>query len=74
MKEHSPDERVQVNAAGQVKLRLKTARRDRSTHLVMSPLEFMQRLAGPTTTASACPYPVRKTSPAKGRFADTASG
>ena len=39
------NERVQTNAAGQVVLKLKTARRDGTTHLVMSPLEFMQRLA-----------------------------
>jgi hypothetical protein len=38
------DERVQLNAAGQVELRLKTPWRDGTTHLVMSPLEFMQRL------------------------------
>ena len=37
--------RVQTNAAGQVVLKLKTAWRDGTTHLVMSPLEFMQRLA-----------------------------
>ena len=40
-----PDERVQINAAGQVELKLRTPRRDGTTHLVMSPLEFMQRLA-----------------------------
>ena len=39
------DERIQVNAAGQVELELKTPWRDGTTHLVMSPLEFMQRLA-----------------------------
>ncbi len=39
------DERVQINAAGQLELKLKTAWRDGTTHLVMSPLEFMQRLA-----------------------------
>jgi hypothetical protein len=39
------DERVQLNAAGQVELQLKTPWRDGTTHLVMSPLEFMQRLA-----------------------------
>jgi hypothetical protein len=38
-------ERVQTNAAGQVVLKLKTAWRDGTTQLVMSPLEFMQRLA-----------------------------
>ncbi len=39
------DERVQLNAAGQVELKLKTPWRDGTTHLVMSPLEFMQQLA-----------------------------
>jgi hypothetical protein len=39
------DERVQLNAVGQVELQLKTPWRDGTTHLVMSPLEFMQRLA-----------------------------
>ncbi len=39
------DERVQINTAGQVEPKLKTPWRYRTTHLVMSPLEFMQRLA-----------------------------
>jgi Putative transposase len=39
------NERVQTNAAGQVVLKLETSWRDGTTHLVMSPLEFMQRLA-----------------------------
>ena len=39
------NERVQCNAAGQVVLKLKTPWRDGTTHLVMSRLEFMQRLA-----------------------------
>jgi hypothetical protein len=39
------NERVQTNAAGQVVLKLKTPWRDGTTHLIMSPLEFMQRLA-----------------------------
>jgi hypothetical protein len=41
------NERVQTNAAGQVVLKLKTPWRDDTTHLVMSPLEFMQRLVAP---------------------------
>ena len=36
---------MQLNAVGQVELKLKTPWRDGTTHLVMSPLEFMQRLA-----------------------------
>jgi len=43
------NERVQINAAGQVVLKLKTPWRDGSTHIVMSPLEFMQRLAARAT-------------------------
>ena len=39
------NERVRCNAAGQVVLTLKTPWRDGTTPLVMSPLEFMQRLA-----------------------------
>ena len=39
------NERVQTNTAGQVVLKLKTAWRDGTTHLVMAPLEFMQCLA-----------------------------
>ena len=35
------NERVQTNAAGQVVLRLKTAWRGGTTHLVMSPLQFI---------------------------------
>ena len=37
--------RVQINSAGKVVLELKTAWRDGTTHIVMSPLEFMQRVA-----------------------------
>ena len=43
------NERVQCNAAGQVVLKLKTAWHDGTTHIVMSPLEFMQRLAARAT-------------------------
>ena len=39
------NEQVQCHAAGQVLLKLKTPWRDGTTHVVMSPLEFMQRLA-----------------------------
>ena len=39
------NERVQTNAVGQVVLKRKTRWRDGTTHLVMSPREFMQRLA-----------------------------
>jgi hypothetical protein len=43
------DERVQLNATGLVELKLKTPWRDWTTHLVMRPLEFMQRLAARAT-------------------------
>ena len=36
---------LSVNHAGQVVLKLKTPYRDGTSHLVISPLEFMQRLA-----------------------------
>jgi len=39
------NERVQTSAAGQVVLKLKTPWRDGTTHLVMSPLEFVQRIS-----------------------------
>jgi len=39
------EERIRLDAAGQVQLELGTPWRDGTTHLVMSPLEFMQRLA-----------------------------
>ena len=39
------NERLQCNRAGKVVLKLKTPWRDGTTRLVMSPLEFMQRLA-----------------------------
>ena len=38
-------ERVRAAAVGQGVLKLKTSWRDGTTHLVMSPLEFMQRMA-----------------------------
>jgi putative transposase len=39
------NERLKRNRAGQVVLQLKSPWRDGTTHIVMSPLEFMQRLA-----------------------------
>ena len=39
------NERLSVNRAGQVVLKLKTAWRDGTSHHVMEPMEFMQRLA-----------------------------
>ena len=39
------NERLSINAKGQVVLKLKTPWRDGATHIVLEPLEFMQRLA-----------------------------
>jgi hypothetical protein len=39
------NERLKRNRAGQVVLQLKSPWRDGTTHIVMSPLQFMQRLA-----------------------------
>jgi Putative transposase len=39
------DRAFTINAKGQVEIKLKTPWRDGTTHHVMSPLEFMQRLA-----------------------------
>ncbi len=49
------NERVQTNASGQVVLKLKTAWLDGTTHLVMSPLEFMQ----PSIERSVCGGQIR---------------
>ena len=43
------NERVQTNVVEQVVLKLKTAWRDGTTHLVMSPLEYLQRPAALVT-------------------------
>ena len=55
------EERVQTNAAWQVVLKLKTPWRNGTAHLVMSPLEFMQRLAAWATEGAParrpCPDP-----------------
>jgi hypothetical protein len=51
---------MQLNDAGQVELKLKTAWRDGTTHLVISPLEFMRWLAVPV------PDPQPPASPSKG--------
>jgi len=53
------NERVQTNAAGQVVLKLKTAWRDGTAHLVMSPLEFF---AVPDGTGAAAETAARATS------------
>jgi hypothetical protein len=50
---------VQLNAAGQVQPKLKTAWRDGTTHLVMSPLEFMYRQAALIPRTAALRRPIR---------------
>ena len=47
------NERLKRNGEGQVVLQLKSAWRDRTMHIVMSPLEFIQRLAGHEVGAPA---------------------
>ena len=59
------NERVQTNAAGQVVLKLKTPWRDGTTHLVMSPLEFMQRLAALVPRPQTAPDPLPRRSRAQ---------
>ncbi|MGH2524119.1 MAG: transposase [Anaerolineales bacterium] len=53
------NERLALNRAGQVVLTLKTPYRDGTTHLVMSPLEFMQatRYAGSPSAVASDPLP-----------------
>ena len=46
---HTDGEPVLINAAGQVLRKLETTWCDGTTHIVMSPLEFMQRLAARAT-------------------------
>ena len=46
------NERLKRNRAGQVVLQLKSAFKDGTTHIVMSPLEFMQRLPTPAPPRS----------------------
>ena len=74
------DERIKLNAAGQVQLKLKTPWRDGTPHLVMSPLDFMQCLAAlvpqrpleqeepATETAAASECEVETAQPRLGRI------
>lgn len=48
---------MQIDAGGQVELKLKRPWCDGTTHLVTSPLEFMQRL--PALVQRARPHPIR---------------
>jgi Putative transposase len=51
--------RLTCNPAGQVVLRLKTAYRNGTTHIVLSPLEFMQRLAAPAPASDPLSWRAR---------------
>ena len=53
------NERVPTNAAGQVVLKLKTAWRDGTTLLVMSPLEFRSSCSGWQRLAAQVPDTLR---------------
>jgi len=57
------NERLKLNQAGQVVLQLKSPYRDATTHIVMSPLEFMQRLATlvprPAAASDSLPWRAR---------------
>lgn len=61
----SCSEACQPNDAGQVELELKTPWRDGMTHLIMSPLDFMQRLAAlvPRPKLHLIRFDIRVTSP-----------
>jgi len=50
------NERLALNDAEQVVLTLKTPYRDGTTHIVMSPLEFMQRLAALVSRPKSQPH------------------
>ena len=63
------DERAQCNAAREEELKLKTAWRDDTTHPVMSPLEFMRRLAA-LVPRSHLPAGNPEFTPLSGRFAE----
>lgn len=60
------DERVQLNAAGQVELKLKTPWRDGTTPLLRRPLEFMQCLT-PRPHQTGRPDSRRSSMPPNGR-------
>ena len=63
------DERLQTNAGGQAVRQLKTASRDGTTHMVMSLLELMQRLAALVPSAAAAPDSVPRRAGPQGQAA-----
>lgn len=64
------DERLQFKAAGQLKLKLKALWCDGTGHILMSPLEFMPRLAAPVVATRSRARDAR----ASDRFAAANSG
>jgi hypothetical protein len=54
------NERLKRNRAGRVVLQLKSAFKDGTTHIVMAPLEFMQRLAALVPPPALTSNPVRQ--------------
>ncbi|MFN7510214.1 MAG: transposase [Betaproteobacteria bacterium] len=56
------DERVQLNAAGQVELKLKTPWRDGTTHLVMAPLPRSATISLPQSALLGWPRSSRRAS------------
>ena len=65
------NERLKRNQAGQVVLQLKSPYRDGTTHIVLLPLEFMQRLAAlarpPKAASDSLPWRARAPRQMKGR-------
>jgi hypothetical protein len=49
------NERLQRNRAGQVVLQLKSPYKDGTTHIVMEPLEFMERVPAPAERTTGTP-------------------
>jgi hypothetical protein len=48
------NERLKLNGAGDVVLQLTSPYQDGTTHIVMSPLELLQRAPAPRTGCNAC--------------------
>ena len=73
MQVSSPHVALRCDAARQVVLKLKTAWRDGTTHLMMSPLEFVKWLAALFHARADLPLVVCKTGLANGCFRATNS-
>lgn len=61
--------RVQLNAAGQVELKLETPWRDGNTHVVMLPLKFIQqRIEGGFSEVESVSYGQQRVGPCRPRL------